>query len=147
MPQKSRDTLLQECGGLLHFLWLTNRAFDKSGVSSTNFEESFDFESAREVRHVVHGRPFGKFGEVKCSWLRVALKGMNELEMDEGEGEPITTYHGTRWPKLPWVLKALPQERSPRSWGEERSLDISCLQNSRNLCLAGAIGQCSGAIL
>ena len=40
----------------------------------------------REVRHVVHGRPFGKFGEVKCSWLRVALKGMNELEMDEGEG-------------------------------------------------------------
>jgi len=40
----------------------------------------------REVRHVVQGRPFGKFGEVKCSWLRVALKGMNELEMDEGEG-------------------------------------------------------------
>ena len=40
----------------------------------------------REVRHVVHGRPFGKFGEVECSWLRVALKGMNKLEMDEGEG-------------------------------------------------------------
>lgn len=117
LPQKSRDTLLQECGGLLHFLWLTNRAFDKSGVSSTNFEESFDFESAREVRHVVHGRPFGKFGEVKCSWLRVALKGMNELEMDEGEGEPITTYHGTRWPKLPWVLKDRCLKSGPREAG------------------------------
>lgn len=109
--------LLQECVGLLHFLWLTNRAFDKSGVRSTNFEESFDFESAREVRHVVHGRPSGKFGEVNCSWLRVALKGMSELEMDEGEGETITTYHGTRWPKLPWILKDRCLKTGPREAG------------------------------
>ena len=32
--QKAIGQLCEECGGLLHFLWLTNRAFDKSSVAS-----------------------------------------------------------------------------------------------------------------
>ena len=38
--------------------------------------------------------------------------------------------------------RPLPQERSPRSWGEERSLDISCLQNSSHWSQMGCAISC-----
>ena len=47
---------------------------------------------AREVRHVVHGSPGGKWGEVECSWLRVELKGMEEAQRSDEDGGELRSF-------------------------------------------------------
>jgi len=49
---------------------------------------------AREARHVVHGSPGGKWGEVECSWLRVELKGMEEAEKSDEDGGELRSFSG-----------------------------------------------------
>ena len=34
-----------------------------------------------------------------------------------GQGEPIVSFHGTRWPKLPWILKQRSLQGGPREAG------------------------------
>ena len=113
-----RETLLKECRGLLEFLWRTSDAFDSDFLQGPSFDECFDFGAATEVCHVVHGKTAGKWGEVESSWLRVELKGMNGL--DEGtvtDSVGIRSYHGTRWPKLPWILSKRRLTGGPREAG------------------------------
>ena len=121
LAPKPKKALLQDLRDMLHFLWQTTRAFDKSVLSEeesfVNFDDCFDWESTREARHVVHGSPGGKWGEVECSWLRVELKGMEEAEKSDEDGEPTVSYHGTRWPKLPWILKQRSLQGGPREAG------------------------------
>ncbi|CAK9112219.1 unnamed protein product [Durusdinium trenchii] len=114
------ECLLSECRGLLIFLWTTSRAFDRYPLTDTGFDDCFDFQAVREERHVVNGKAGGRASaDVESSWLRVELKGMVPLGED-GEGAnsvPIKSFHGTRWPKLPWILKERRLTGGPREAG------------------------------
>ena len=126
---QAREALLNDCRSLLHFLWLHHsRCFDRNptdimglaGVDDVdiNFDLWFAWENAQAVTHMVNG---GDWNHITSTWLRLELQGTKSSRATQSPAR-ILSYHGTRWPKLPWILQQKGLRAGPRIAGNTRGV-------------------------
>ncbi|CAE7230629.1 unnamed protein product [Symbiodinium sp. CCMP2456] len=126
---EAREALLNDCRSLLRFLWLHHsRRFDRrpkdimglAGVDDLdiNFDFWFAWENAQAVTHTVNG---GDWNDITSTWLRLELQDTNSSGA-AGSCARIVSYHGTRWPKLPWILQQKGLRAGPRVAGNTRGV-------------------------
>ncbi|CAE7314794.1 unnamed protein product, partial [Symbiodinium sp. CCMP2456] len=99
------------------------------GQPELNFDDFFDFARALPVTHVVHGRAGSLWSDVTSTWLRMELPAATVADSTEvtNAGDswnpgPMVTYHGTRWPKLPFILRQGQLRSGPREAGGHRGV-------------------------
>ncbi|CAE7942634.1 unnamed protein product [Symbiodinium necroappetens] len=126
---EAREALLNDCRSLLYFLWLHHsRCLDRrprdimalagAGDSDINFDLWFAWENAQAVTHTVNG---GDWNDITSTWLRLELQGTSSSGA-AGSSARIVSYHGTRWPKLPWILQEKGLRAGPRVAGNTRGV-------------------------
>ena len=89
-----------------------------AGDSDINFDLWFAWENAQAVTHTVNG---GDWNDITSTWLRLELQGTSSSGA-AGSSARIVSYHGTRWPKLPWILQEKGLRAGPRVAGNTRGV-------------------------
>lgn len=141
LPSPGVLELRKQCKPLLTQLWKLSCSVlkDDSGLDDRGMVLNYKdpdgdwWSHTAEVRHIVHGRPGGRWGAVECSWLRLPLRGMKPLVWEQseelgwntalyGHHGPVVGFHGTRWPTVPWILQDGLLTAGPRDAGGRKGV-------------------------